>query len=332
MEIIVLPQHWSAILCICIMIGAIVFAAFRKFMMSYALIVANFIIFIISTIFESEIIFGIGDFAGIYSGLGGLGFRSIYLNIELSPQIYTLFTSMFLHGDFLHILGNMFIFFFVGIPFEQRIGWKKFIIIYLISGIIGTLSHSLLDLDSVIPLIGASGAIFGIMGAFAFSYPRDEVVMPIPVGFFMMLRRIKVVYAVAIFAALETLFVFLGGRGNTAHFAHLGGLIGGFILAAILLRQNKKVDGTSASFKTTYYDSYNPQKTEKKDYSNLEKLADTPELKDILNRIKNETVPQVRDIWIEHFVEKAQCTKCGDKLFNLNNRISCEKCGFKIKY
>ena len=339
MDIVLLPQHWTAYLCICIMIGALVFAVIRKFMLSYALIMANFIIFIITVVFPDQIIGSLYFFENqIIVEYAGLGFRPLFLDPDLLPQSYTLLTSMFIHSpqDFLHILGNMFIFFFVGIPFEQRVGWKKFIAIYLIAGICGTLAHSLLNLEppnNYITLIGASGAIFGIMGAFAFAYPRDEVVMPIPVGFFMVLRRIKVVYAVVIFAALETLFVFLGGRGNTAHFAHLGGLIGGFILAAILIRNNKKVDGnSSASFETTYYDSYTPQKTEKKDYSNLEKLANTPELKDILKRIKNETVPQVREIWLEHFVEKASCPKCGDKLFNLNNKISCEKCGFKIKY
>ena len=86
------------------------------------------------------------------------------------------------------------VFFFVGMAFEQRIGWKKFLTIYLLTGVCGALTHSLLNLGSGIVLIGASGAIFGILGAFAFSYPRDEVVMPIPLGIIMVFRRIKKVF------------------------------------------------------------------------------------------------------------------------------------------
>jgi len=329
--IILLPQHWASILAVCIMIGTLVVAYVKRWMMTYALILANMLVFIITLFYSSEVISGIGGYAGQYSGWGGLGFRAIYLTPELFPQIYTLFTSMFIHGGFAHIFGNMLVLFFVGVPFEERVGWKKFLIIYFLTGIIGALTHSVLNPNSPIPLIGASGAIFGIMGAFAFSYPRDEVVMPIPVGFFMVIRRIKVVYAVLIFAAFETFIVFLGVQDNTAHLAHLGGLLGGFLLAALLIRKRDK-DISSAGFQTTYHDSYIPEKTKRFDYSNLRSLATTPELRDVLKRIENETVPQVREIWLEHFIEKTRCPRCGEPLYHLNRRIWCEKCGFKIKY
>ena len=328
MDLIVLPQHWSAILCILIMVGVIVFAVVKKWMMVYGLIIANLIVFVVTLIFENQIVYGLSSGSFVYAGLG---FRSIYLNVELSPQLYTLFTSMFIHGGFVHIFGNMLVLFFVGVPFEERVGWKKFLLIYLLTGIIGALTHSALNPNSPIPLIGASGAIFGIMGAFAFSYPRDEVVMPIPVGFFMVIRRIKVVYAVLIFAAFETFIVFLGVQDNTAHLAHLGGLLGGFLLAALLIRKRDK-DISSAGFQTTYYDSYIPEKPKRFDYSNLRSLATTPELRDVLKRIENETVPQVREIWLEHFVEKTRCPRCGGPLYHFNHKIWCEKCGFKIKY
>ena len=328
MDLIVLPQHWAAILCILIMVGVIVFAIVKKWMMVYALIIANLVIFVITMIFENQIVYGLSGGSLEYAGLG---FRSIYLNVELSPQLYTLFTSMFIHGGFVHIFGNMLVLFFVGVPFEERVGWKNFLLIYLLTGIMGALTHSVLNPDSAIPLVGASGAIFGIMGAFAVSYPRDEVVMPIPVGFFMVLRRIKVIYAVLIFAAFETLIVFLGVQDNTAHFAHLGGLLSGFILAALLIRKKDK-DASSASFQTTYHDSYVTSIPRRFDYSSLKPLATTPELRDMLKKIENETVPQVRDIWLEHFVEKSRCPRCNEPLYHLNHKIWCEKCGFKTRY
>ena len=327
MEITLLPQHWSAILCIGIMIGALLIGYFRKYMITYALIFANIIIFIISYIFMSEIIFGTSQYPG-------LGFRAIYLTTEYFPQTYTIFTSMFIHGGFFHIFGNMLIFFFMGMPFEQRIGWKKFLIIYLITGIIGTLTHSILNLGSTVPLIGASGAIFGIMGAFAFSYPNDKVVLPIPLGFIMLLRRIKVIYGVLFFIILETVIVWYestqGMQSNTAHFAHFGGLISGFIIAALFLRRKSVSD--SASFQTTYYDSFVPQKPSQKDYSELRKLATTPELKEMLNKIEKETVPQVRDIWLEHFLEKTICPKCKNPLNHFDDKIWCEYCDFRTNY
>lgn len=326
MDIVLIQQHWAALLCICIMIGAIFIGIIKKFMITYVLIVSNIVIFIITWIYYNEIVYGIVDGSQLYAGLG---FRSIFLSTEYFPQVYTLFTSMFIHGGFAHIFGNMIVFFFVGLPFEQRIGWKNFLIIYLVTGVCGALTHSLLNLESTVPLIGASGAIFGIMGAFAFSYPRDEIVMPIGIGI-MFLTRIKVMYAVIFFAALETVIVWLNDvADNTAHFAHLGGLISGFILAALLLRKQKTHTKLG---KTIYYDSYSPQRPRDIDMGNLKKFATTQELKDMLNKIENETVPQVKDVWIEHFFDKAICPKCGKPLYHFEGKIWCENCGFRTSY
>ena len=125
MELILLDQHWSAYISIAIMVGGLLGAYFKKIMMTYALIISNIIIFIITFFFTNEIIYGVS----IGLPYAGLGFRSIYLSFEYFPNLYTLFTSMFIHGGFAHIFGNMLVFFFMGIAFEQRIGWKKFLII-----------------------------------------------------------------------------------------------------------------------------------------------------------------------------------------------------------
>jgi len=308
-----------SILAVCIMIGTLVAAYYKKWMMTYALVISNVIVFVITIIFPIV----------IYD----LGFKPAYLSIENIPQLYTLFTSMFIHGGFLHLFGNMFIFLFVGMAFEQRIGWKNFLIIYILAGVCGTLAHALVNLGSETVLIGASGAIFGIMGAFAYSYPRDEVVMPVPLGIIMIIRRIKVIYAVLLFAVMETVITWwesqTGILSNTAHFAHLGGLISGFILAAVLLRGEKT---HTKEGKTLYYDSLGIQKERKIDFTALKKLANTPELKDILKKIENETIPHARAIWLEHFLEKAKCPKCGNPLHQLDKKIFCQSCDFKTNY
>lgn len=313
-----------SIVAFAIILVGIIFAFIKKWTLTYVLISINIIIFIMTFITQTNF-----QYITTSPVLQDLAFRSVYLSVEESPQIYTIFTSMFVHGGFLHLLGNMLVFFFVGSAFEERIGSKNLLIIYVLTGVFGSLTHAFFNMGSPIPLVGASGAIFGIMGAFAFSYPRDEVVMPIPLGIIMILRRIKVVYAVLIFAVFETVIVFLDVQDSTAHFAHIGGLISGFVLAAILLRGRKT--HTKAG-RTIYYDSYNAQRPSKINFSNLEEFATTPELKEMLTKIKNENVPQVRDIWLEHFFEKAVCPKCGKPLNHFDRRVWCEDCKSKYNY
>jgi len=315
MDIVILPIHLISLVAICIMVGAIAIAYAKKLMMTYTIIIANLIIFALTFIFENEII-------------GELGFKPEYLSVEKFPQIYTLFTSMFVHSGFLHIFGNMLVFFFMGIAFEQRIGAKKFLIIYLATGVCGALTHSLLNIGSDIALVGASGAIFGIMGAFAYSYPRDEVVMPVPIGI-MFIMRIKVIYATIIFAALETFVVMLEVQDNTAHFAHLGGLVSGAILAALLIKTRSEKENLPG---TIHYNSYIQQKSKKINFANLEKLAEAKEQKEMLKRIESETLPQVREIWLDHFLEKTKCPKCGKALNSFEGKICCKGCDFKTDY
>ena len=93
-----------SIIAICVMVGSLIFAYFKKMPMTYALIFSNFIVFFITVIFP-EVVYEIG-------------FSPVYLSFEFSPMLYTLFTSMFLHGGFAHIIGNMLVFFFIGLAFE----------------------------------------------------------------------------------------------------------------------------------------------------------------------------------------------------------------------
>jgi membrane associated rhomboid family serine protease len=303
-----------SIVAIFIMIISLIVAIVKKIMITYALIFANIFVFIITFIFRPVVL--------------QLGFSPIYLSFEGIPNLYTLLTSMFIHGGIMHLIGNMIVFFFMGIAFEDRIGWKKFIVIYLLAGICGTLAHSALYLNESTILVGASGAIFGILGAFAISYPRDEVLIAIPI-FILFIRRIKVMYAAFIFATMETVFVFLGTQDNTAHFAHIGGLIGGAILGVIIIRSDKT---HTKEGKTIYYDSFSLQKKKDIDYAKLNELATTPKLKEMLQKIENETIPHAQDLWLEHFLENAKCPKCGKTLDHMDRGIFCENCDFKSKY
>jgi membrane associated rhomboid family serine protease len=316
MDVVFLQPSLISLVAIAIMIGTLVVAYLKKITLTYSIIIANFFVFLISLFFRTQII-------------TELGFRPIYLSLEMFPNVYTLFTSMFVHSDFLHILGNMFVFFFMGIAFEQRIGPKKFLLIYLITGVCGALTHSLLNIDSMIPLIGASGAIFGILGAFAYAYPKDEIVMPVPIGI-MFIMRIKVIYATILFAVFETVIVMFSVEDSTAHFAHLGGLASGVILAAILLRNRAEKQTQTTSIRPMDYMQI--KKDDTINFSHLTKLVKTAEEKKILQRIEKEDVLQVRNMWLDHFLEKVTCPVCSRPLNHLDRKIWCEQNHFQTEY
>lgn len=305
-----------SLLAIVIMIVTLVVGYVRKLMMTYTLIIANFLVFALSLFFSDQII-------------GELGFRPAYLSPTLFPQIYTLFTSMFVHAGFLHILGNMLVFFFIGAAFEQRIGPKKFLFIYLVTGVIGALAFSVPNLNSFTPLVGASGAIFGVLGAFAFSYPRDEVVMPVPIGI-MIIMRIKVIYATIIFAVVETIVVFLSVQDNTAHLAHFGGLVSGVIFAALLVgKQGAKLKHNEGM---NVYRVAPVSASDAINFSHLGELAGTPQMKSMLDRIQKENVLQVRNIWLDHFLDRVACPVCGKPLRHLDRKIWCDDKHFQTDY
>jgi membrane associated rhomboid family serine protease len=310
---ILIPSSIS-LLAIVIMIVTIVVGYIRKLMMTYTLIIANFLVFALTIFFPQ---------------IGELAFNPRYLSLNQIPQLYTLFTSMFVHAGFLHILGNMLVFFFIGAAYEHRIGPKKFLFIYLVTGVIGALTFSVANLGSDVSLVGASGAIFGVLGAFAYSYPRDEVVMPVPIGI-MIIMRIKVIYATIIFAALETIIVFLSVQDNTAHLAHFGGLVSGVIFAALLVgKQGEKLknnEGLGA------YRSAQVSTSDAINFQHLGELAGTPQLKSMLERIEKENVLQVRNIWLEYFLDRVTCPMCGKTLHHLDRKIWCDDKHFHTDY
>ncbi len=131
-------------------------------------------------------------------------------------------TYMFLHGDFVHILLNMFILWMIGCEVERYWGHKEFLKYYFICGIGAGFFHLIFNTSSTIPVVGASGAIYGILIAFAMLFPERLVILfPFPIP-------LKAKYLAFIFVILELIFGF-GRQSGVAHFAHLGGMIVGFV-------------------------------------------------------------------------------------------------------
>ncbi|MBI4894414.1 MAG: rhomboid family intramembrane serine protease [Candidatus Aenigmarchaeota archaeon] len=146
---------------------------------------------------------------------------------------WTFVTSVFMHGGITHILFNMFGLFMFGAFLESRIGWQKFIMIYLVAGIVGNVGYMLTSENPLTPGVGASGAIYGVMGVLAVIAYRAQIyvmLLPIPVRMYI---------GVVIYALVE---IFFFNRSNIASGAHLGGLVLGVLYGFYLRHLIKKIE------------------------------------------------------------------------------------------
>ncbi len=168
------------------------------------------------------------------------GVREVTLEPQpLSAVLLSMITCMFLHGGWLHLLGNMWFFWIFGNNVEDRLGSFNFLLFYFIGGILATLCHWFNDPMSPIPVVGASGAIAAIMGAYAVTWPTARVRSLLFLGFLIT----TVEWPAWVFLALWFLGQFAGvftagdGPGAVAWWAHIGGFVGGLILMPMLREQ-----------------------------------------------------------------------------------------------
>jgi len=179
---------------------------------------------------------------------------SLIQGIELPAEIQwvspgmTLITSMFLHGGFMHLGGNMLYLWIFGDNVEDILGKFPFILFYLVCGIVAALTQALPEPGSQIPMIGASGAISGILGAYVVFFPKHKVKVAIPFGFFIQILRLPA-YVVLLFWFVLQLFNSYGsgGGGGVAFRAHIGGFVAGLVLgpvfAVVTRRTREKFKG-----------------------------------------------------------------------------------------
>jgi membrane associated rhomboid family serine protease len=156
------------------------------------------------------------------------------------PAVVTVVTSMFLHGGLLHIGGNMLYLWIFGNNIEDALGHGRFILFYLISGVVAVFSHAVVDPASTAPMIGASGAVSGILGAYLVLFPRARVLTLVPVFFFIQLVRVPAVYVLGFWIIIQMLNGFLSVNatgGGIAWFAHIGGFLAGAVLIRLLVRR-----------------------------------------------------------------------------------------------
>ncbi len=150
----------------------------------------------------------------------------------LVPPPFTVFTAMFVHAGLLHLGGNMLFLWIFGDNIEDSFGHVKFIFFYLGAGIVASMAHILLDPNSTIPMVGASGAVAGVLGAYFLLYPRAKVLTLVFLIFFISMVRGPAVFFLGFWFFIQLLCSGAGGGGGIAWYAHIGGFLPG---AAVVL-------------------------------------------------------------------------------------------------
>ena len=157
---------------------------------------------------------------------------------ELPPELATipselsLISSMFLHGGWMHLIGNMLYLWIFGNNVEDAMGHVRFVVFYLLCGIAAALAQAVQDPASTVPMIGASGAIGGVLGAYLLLYPRARVLVLIPLGFFWYTLRLPAMAVLGFWFVLQFVqsAMTAGQAGGVAYWAHIGGFVAGVVL------------------------------------------------------------------------------------------------------
>jgi membrane associated rhomboid family serine protease len=177
--------------------------------------------------------------------------------IEQAPWWLTIVTSMFLHADILHIAGNMLFLWVFGNNIEDSTGRLRFVAFYLLAGAIAVYAQALLDPESTQPTIGASGAVAGVLGAYALLHPRARVLTLVIIIFFVTIVEIPALIMLGIWFVLQFLPAVgqlatpevAGEGGGVAYFAHVGGFLFGLALIKLFAKRSEE---PAAPLRPTY--------------------------------------------------------------------------------
>ena len=218
-------------------------------------------------------------------------------------HFHTLITSGFVHSNPLHVLGNILIIALVGIPLEDRLGRVRWLISYMFGLLGGSVAWTLLNLESITPALGASGAAFGILGAYLSGWPNDEVFFPL-----ILIRKWPVQFIALFYFGFEIYKAWqvygLNEISNIGHIAHFGG----FILAYATLPILKKGIEWEGDYKLEEIPEGNP-------FEGVD---------DLVERLRTEgEFIETRQAWLEEIADRAFCPVCGGVLEVKKMRVRC---------
>lgn len=214
----------------------------KKPYVTYIIIAANTIIYLFQFIIPRQIeelfIFRYGLVPAIFS-------KALLEHRLTIREVYPFLTSMFLHGNWLHIISNMWVLWIFGDNIEDRLGHFKYTLFYFLSGLSAMLCHYIFSPSSTIPAIGASGAVAGVMGAYFILFPHSRILTFIPVIFIPALIHIPAVVYLLLWFLMQLYngalgSIIGGGRSGTAWWAHVGGFLSGILLLKLFYTRKYK--------------------------------------------------------------------------------------------
>jgi membrane associated rhomboid family serine protease len=158
-------------------------------------------------------------------------------------QPLNVFTSMFMHGGWMHLLGNMWFLWLFGNNIEDSTTRPRFLLFYLLCGVAAALAQVMADTQSLIPMVGASGAISGVMGAYLVLFPRVKVFTMVPLGFYAttvaLPAWVMLIYWMGLQLVSQAASTVSGQKGGVAYLAHLGGFAAGVVLIKVFERRDR---------------------------------------------------------------------------------------------
>ncbi|NCF09469.1 MAG: rhomboid family intramembrane serine protease [Gammaproteobacteria bacterium] len=192
---------------------------------------------------------GLGEEGGIRALYSfGLVPAVLFDHVELPealarvPASATLFTSMFMHGGWAHLLGNLLYLWIFGNNIEDRFGHLRFLLFYLLCGVAAALAQALPDTASQVPMVGASGAISGVLGAYLLLFPQARVLVVIPIGLYPYTVRLPALVVLGFWFLLQLVSQLASepGQGGVAFRAHIGGFVAGMALLPVFLLSRRR--------------------------------------------------------------------------------------------
>ena len=159
--------------------------------------------------------------------------------VDNGPEYASILTSMFLHGSWMHLLGNMWFLWLFGNNVEDSMTRPQFVIFYLLTGIAAAMAQVLSNPASPVPMIGASGAISGVMGGYLILYPHVKVYTLVPLGFFTTTYALPAWVMLIYWMVLQLLGGLGAGEGGVAFWAHVGGFVAGIALVKVFARGDR---------------------------------------------------------------------------------------------
>ena len=158
--------------------------------------------------------------------------KSLPAELEILPAWLTIFSSMFLHGGWMHLIGNMLYLWVFGNNVEDAMGHKRSVLFYLSCGLLAALTQAVFNADSEIPMIGASGAISGVLGAYVLLHPHARILVIIPIGILIYTPWIAAYWVLGFWFVLQLInsLISASDMGGVAYGAHIGGFVAGMLL------------------------------------------------------------------------------------------------------